>query len=134
MSQTPAETIIEEQDTAAESLTGQTTAEELITGQPTQETVLSAILGAVANLNEGVAAMNSMATQMSEAVAKLTSHSRVMANGEEPGHFNMGTGFEYDEETGKHNVSVATDFEQALRTMTWNGPAASATEPENSTE
>ena len=134
MSQTTADAIIEEQDTGEENQAGQTTAEEIITGQPTQETALSAVLRAVENLNEGVAAMNSMATQMSEAVAKLTSHSRVMANGEEPGHFSMGTGFEYDEATGRHNVTGTAAFEELLRSMTWSGPAASTTEPENSTE
>ncbi len=103
----------------------QTTAGEIISGGSAEQDSATAILQAVTSLNEAVSALQGVATQMADALAKLTNHSRVMADGVDPGHFSMGTGFEYDPETGRHNVTGTADFEEALRSMTWKGPAAS---------
>jgi len=106
----------------------QTTAEDIISSGKAEQDTNTILLAAVANLNETAAGLHSVASQLTDALAKLTNHSRVMADGTDPGHFSMGTGFEYDAETGKHNVIGTAAFEEAMQSLTWRGPATTSTE------
>ena len=45
---------------------------------------------------------------------QFANHEHILAHDDIAGHFKAGFGFEYDEATGKHNVTATADFKEAL--------------------
>lgn len=101
-----------------------TTASDLIAGSGTAEAHIQAqILNVVAHMTDAVNAMQTASALMTDALAKLMQHSRVMADDATAGHFRPGLGFEFDPNTGRHNATGTAAFEEALTRMRWTGPA-----------
>lgn len=100
-----------------------TTASDLIRGGTSEADIQAQILNAVAHMTEAVSAMQTASALMTDALAKLMQHSRVMADDATAGHFRPGLGFEFDPKTGRHNATGTAAFEDALTRLRWTGPA-----------